>query len=174
MLEPAHSTLFRAHPNSHQPVSVNPASDGRQGDPPPAPSSLVALEVALLSSAEHGASSDAPVALVVASDDDERAYVADALRQRADLVVVVVATVAAALEAAAHRTPRVIVATHDARGVVRHLPAVAAVLLSDDASAPEAVDANRLAPIVVLRGAYRGARLLEVVATLIDGAARAD
>ena len=172
-LGPAHSTS-RAKPNPNQPVSVNPASDGRQGDPPPAPSSLVALEVALLSSAEHAASSDAPVALVVASDDDERAYVADALRQRADFVVVVVATVAAALEAAAHRTPRVLVATHDARGVVRHLPAVAAVLLSDDPAAPEAVDASRLAPIVVLRGAYRGARLLEVVATLIGERPRAD
>ena len=150
------------------------ASDSRRDDPPPAPSSLVALEVALLSSAEHGAASVVAVALVVASDDDERTYVADALRQRPDLVVVVVATVAAALEAAAHRTPRVIVATHDARGVVRHLPAVAAVLLSDDIATPEASDASRLAPIVVLRGAFRGARLLEVVATLIGERARAD
>jgi len=50
---------------------------------------------------------------------------------------------------------------------VRHLPAVAAVLLSDDPSAPEAVDASRLAPIVVLRGAFRGARLLEVIASLL-------
>jgi hypothetical protein len=173
-LEPAHSSLFRAHPNPHQPVSVNPASDGRAGDAPPAPSSLVALEVALLASTEHAASSHSPVALVVVSDDDERAYIADALRQRADLVVVVVATVAAALEAAAHRTPRVLVATHDTRGVVRHLPAVAAVLLSEDPSATEAVDASRLAPIVVLRGAYRGARLLEVVATLIGERERAD
>ncbi len=153
---------------------MNPAADGRQGDPPPAPSSLVALEVALLASAEHGTPAGAPVALVVASDDDERAYVGDALRQRADLVVVAASTVAAALEAAAHRTPRVIVATHDARVVVRHLPAVPAVLLSDDTSAPEAVDANRLAPIVVLRGAFRGARLLEVVATLLGERPRAD
>ena len=154
--------------------SVTPASDGRRGDPPPAPSSLVALEVALLSSAEHGAPSDASIALVVASDDDERTYVADALRQRADLVVVVVATVAAALEAAAQRTPRVLVATHDVRVVVRHLPAVAAVLLSDDTCALETIDASRLAPIVVLRGAFRGARLLEVVATLIGERSRAD
>jgi hypothetical protein len=153
---------------------VNPASDDRRGDAPPAPSSLVALEVALLAWAEHVAPSGAAVALVVAADDDERTYIADALRQRADLVVVVVATVGAALEAAAHRTPRVIVATHDARVVVRHLPAVAAVLLSDDTSASEAVDASRLAPIVVLRGAFRGARLLEVVATLIGERDRAD
>jgi hypothetical protein len=153
---------------------VTPVSDDRQGDPPPAPSFLVALEVALLSSAEHTATSGASIALVVASDDDERTYIADALRQRADLVVVVVATVAAALEAAAHRTPRVLVATHDVRGVVRHLPAVVAVLLSDDTSAPEAVDASRLAPIVVLRGAFRGARLLEVVATLIGEHGRSD
>ena len=153
---------------------MNPASDDRRGDVPPAPSPLVALEVALLSSAERGALSDAPVALVVASDDDERAYVADALRQRGDFMVVVVATVGAALEATAHRTPRVIVATHDARAVVRHLPAVAAVLLSDDTSAPELIDPIRLAPIVVLRGAFRGARLLEVVATLIGERSRAD
>ena len=134
----------------------------------------MALEVALLSSAEHGAPSDASIALIVASDDDERTYVADALRQRADLVVVVVATVAAALEAAAQRTPRVLVATHDVRVVVRHLPAVAAVLLSDDTCALETIDASRLAPIVVLRGAVRGARLLEVVATLIGERSRAD
>jgi len=51
--------------------------------------------------------------------------------------------------------------------VIRHLPAVAAVLLSDDTSAPELIDPIRLAPIVVVRGAYRGARLLEVVAALI-------
>jgi len=153
---------------------VTPASDSRRDDPPPEPSSLVALEVALLSSAQHSAPSAASFALVVASDDDERTYVADALRQRGDLVVVAAATVAAALEAAAHRTPRVIVATHDTRAVIRHLPAVAAVLLFDDTSAPETVDASRLAPIVVLRGAFRGARLLEVVATLIGERARAD
>jgi hypothetical protein len=153
---------------------VNPASDGRQGDAPPAPSSLVALEVALLSSAEHGAPTGAPVALVVGSDDDERTYVADALSQRSDLVVIDVATVAAALEAAAQRTPRVLIATHDARAVVRHLPAVAAVLLSDDTRALEAIDASRLAPIVVLRGAFRGTRLLEVVATLIGEQPRTD
>ena len=146
---------------------MNPASDDRRGDVPPAPSPLVALEVALLASADRGGLSDAPVALVVVSDDDERTYIADALSQRSDLMVIVVATVGAALEATAHRTPRVIVATHDTRVVVRHLPAVAAVLLSDDTSAPEAVDASRLAPIVVLRGAYRGARLREVVAALI-------
>lgn len=146
---------------------MTPAPDGRQGDPPPAPSSLVALEVALLSSAEHGTHSDAAVALVVASDDDERTYIADVLGQRADLLVVVVATVAAALEAASQRTPRVVVATHDVRVVVRHLPAVAAVLLSDDTRAIEAIDPSRLAPVVVLRGAFRGARLLDVVATLI-------
>ena len=153
---------------------MTPESDGRRDDAPPVPSSLVALEVALLSSAEHGAPSEVPTALVVASDDDERTYVADALRQRADLAIVVVATVAAALEAAARRTPRVIVATHDARAVVRHLPAVAAVLLSDDTSIPEAAGARRLAPIVVLRGAFRGARLLDVVAALIGERAPAD
>ena len=153
---------------------MNPDSDGRHGDPPPTPSPLVALEVALLSSAEHGTPTGAPVALVVGSDDDERTYVADALRQRADLVVVVATTVAEALEAAAHRTPRVLIVTHDVRVVVRHLPAVAAVLLSDDTRALEAIDASRLAPIVVLRGAFRGARLLEVVATLIGEQSRAD
>jgi hypothetical protein len=48
------------------------------------------------------------------------------------------------------------------------------VLLSDDTRALEGIDASRLAPIVVLRGAFRGARLLEVVATLIGERARAD
>ena len=149
---------------------MNSLADGRRGDSP-APSSLVALEVALLSSAEHRAHTEAVVALVVASDEDEGTYIADALRQRPDLVVVVVATVAAALEAAVHRTPRVLVATHDARAVIRHLPAIAAVLLSDDTAA---VEANRLAPTVVLRGAFRGARLLEVVETLIGEQTRVD
>ena len=154
---------------------MNPESDGRHGDPPPTPSSRVALEVAILSASNEGATTaDARVALVVAADDDERTYVADALRQRTDLQVVVVATVGAALEAAVRHIPRVIVATHDTRGVVRHLPAVAAVVLSDDVSAVEAIDPGRLAPIVVLRGAFRGSRLLEVVASLVDARPHAD
>jgi hypothetical protein len=153
---------------------VNPESDGRRSSSAPAPSSLVALEVALLSSAEHAAPSGAPIALVVSADDDERTYVAEVVRQRGDLEVVGAATVSAALEAAVQQTPRLIIVTHDARVVIRHLPAVAAVLLSDDTSTPEAVDATRLAPVVVLRGAFRGTRLLEVVATLIGERARAD
>jgi len=152
--------------------AVHSESDRGRGDQPPAPSSLVALEVALLRSDEHAAS-DAPVALVVASDDDERAYVADALRQRADLFVVAATTVAEALEAAVRRAPRVVVATHEMGVVVRHLPAVAAVLLSDDAWLASAVNVGRLAPLVVFRGAFQGAELLEVVTALLDGGHRA-
>jgi hypothetical protein len=73
----------------------------------------------------------------------------------------------AALIVAARRTPQVIVVAHDERAVVRHLPAIPAVLLSDDTSALRGSEENRLAPIIALRGAFRGAQLLEVVASLL-------
>ena len=153
---------------------MNPESDGRPGGPPPPPSSLVAREVARLPSSEEPGHPVKHIALVVAPDADERAYLADSLGQRSDLGVVTVTTTAAALDAAARGTPRLLVATHDERAVIRHLPAVPAVLLSEDATAIRALEGGRLAPIVVLRGAFRGTRLLEVVATLIGEPSRAD
>lgn len=146
---------------------MNHESDGRRSDSPPTPSPRVALEVALLASAQERVRADACAALIVAADADERSYLTDSLRQLAHLEVVVVGTVAAALEAAARRTPQVLVVAHDERAVVRHLPAIPAVLLSDDASALRDSEENRLAPIIVLRGAFRGAQLLEVVASLL-------
>jgi hypothetical protein len=143
-------------------------------DTPPAPSSLVALEVALLASSEEPGHPVKHIALVVASDADERAYLADSLCQRSDLAVVTVATTAAALDAAARGTPRLLVATHDERAVLRHLPAVPAVLLSGDTTAVRMMEGDRLAQIVVLRGAFHGARLLEVVASLLGDEPRAD
>jgi len=141
---------------------------GRRGAPPPAPSPLVALEVAALlaSTGEHSLP-DATAALVVASDADEPTYLTDSLRQRANLEVVAVASIAAALEAAARRTPRVLIVTHEERAVVQHLPAIPAILLTEDAGALRSTEGSRLAPIVVLRGAFSGARLLQVVASLL-------
>jgi len=153
---------------------VNPESDGRAGDPSPLPSPLVALEVALLASSEELGAPVKHIALVVASDGDERAYLAELLGRRSDLGVVTVATTAAALDAAARGTPRLVVATHDERAVLRHLPAVPAVLLSEDATAIRALEGGRLAQIVVLRGAFRGTRLLEVVASLLGDEPHAD
>ena len=141
----------------------------RPGEASPAPSPRVALEVALLTSSEEHAIPDARVALVVSSDADERTYLSDSLRQRADLAVVVVGTIAAALESAARGTPHLLVVTHNERGVIRHLPAIPAILLTEDASAVRDAEGSRLAPIVVLRGAFRGTRLLEVVASLLGG-----
>jgi len=141
---------------------------GRRGNPPPAPSPLVALEVAALlaSTGEHSLP-DATVALVVASDADERMYLTDSLRPRANLEVVAVASIAAALEAAARRIPHVLVVTHEERAVLRHLPGIPGVLLTEDAGALRGTEASRLAPLIVLRGAFSGARLLEVVASLL-------
>jgi hypothetical protein len=112
---------------------MNHESDGRYSDSPPTPSPRVALEVALLASAQERVRADACAALIVA----------------------------------ARRTPQVIVVAHDERAVVRHLPAIPAVLLSDDTSALRGSEENRLAPIIALRGAFRGAQLLEVVASLL-------
>ena len=42
-------------------------------------------------------------------------------------------------------------------------------LPSDDASVSDATDARRLAPLVVLRGAFRIQRLLDVATSLLAG-----
>jgi len=155
--------------SSSFPVSVNQSSAHFSGDdhrPPPARSEHVSLEVALLASLGDA---NLRVALVVASDPDVRAYVSDSLRQRATVDVVVAGSVASALDAAAQATPRVLVVAHAERAVLRHLPAVPAVLLSDDTASSDTTDARRLAPLVVLRGAFRMQRLLDVAASLLAG-----
>lgn len=134
---------------------------------PSTPSPRVALEVALLTSTGEHRLPHGLAALIVASDADERTYLADSLRQRADLTVLAVGTVAAAIESATRSTPRLLVVAHDERAVVRHFPAIPTVLLSDDSNALPGAEGTRLAPIVVLRGAFRGTRLLEVVASLL-------
>lgn len=122
----------------------------------------------LLASASQGDKSGR-VALVVASDADVRVYVTDSLLQLIALDVVAAGSVASALDVAAGCTPQVLVVAHAERAVLRHLPAVPAVLLSDDVPASEATDARRLAPLVVLRGAFRVQQLIDVVASLLAG-----
>ncbi|HMA25630.1 MAG TPA: hypothetical protein VKP00_16575 [Gemmatimonadaceae bacterium] len=109
------------------------------------------------------------MALVVASDADVRVYVSDSLRELIILDVVAAGSVASALDVAARCALRVLVVAHAERAVLRHLPAVPAVLLSDDVPASEATDARRLAPLVVLRGAFRVQQLIDVVASLLAG-----
>jgi len=150
---------------------VNQSSAHFSGDDhrrPPVRSEQVSLEVALLASESLG-DANARVALVVASDPDVRAYVSDSLRQRATVDVVVAGSVASALDAAAQATPSVLVVAHAERAVLRHLPAVPAVLLSDDTAISDTTEARRLAPLVVLRGAFRMQRLLDVAASLLAG-----
>jgi CheY-like chemotaxis protein len=130
-------------------------------------SEQVSLEVALLASASPAEASPL-VVLVVASDADVRAYVTDSLRQRTALDVVATGSVPSALDAAARRTPRMLVVAHAERAVLRHLPAVPAVLLSDD-SATDVTDPRRLAPLVLLGGSFRIQRLLEATASLLGG-----
>ena len=122
-------------------------------------SEQVSLEVALLASASP-AEANPLVVLVVASDADVRAYVTDALRQNV-FDVVATGSVPSALDAAARCTPRMLVVAHPERAVLRHLPAVPAVLLSDDDSTADVKDPRRLAPLVLLRGSFRIQRLLE-------------
>ena len=123
---------------------------------------------ALLASAP-AVNGSAQIALVVASDADVSAYVSDALRQGISLDVVAMRSVALALDAAARCTPRVLVVAHAERAVLRHLPGLPAVLLSDETPPAEVTHARRLAPLVVLRGAFRIERLLDVVASLLAG-----
>lgn len=133
-------------------------------------SEQVSLEVALLSSTSSG-EARTPVVLVVASDADVRAYVTDSLRQRTNLDVVATGSVASALDAAARGTPLVLVVADAERAVLRHLPAVPAVLLSDEVSAPDVKDPRRLAPLVLLRGSLRIQRLIEATVSLLSGSA---
>ena len=99
-----------------------------------------------------------------------RAYLSDSLRQPTAVDVVATGSVPSALDAAAQCAPRLLVVGHAERAVLRHLPAVPAVLLSDDASSSEVTEMRRLAPLVVLRGSFRIQRLLELVTSLLaDG-----
>ena len=135
----------------------------------PVHSEQISLEVALLASESLGGDG-APVALVVASDADVRAYVSDSLKQQTRLGVVSAGSVSSALEVAARSAPRLLVVAHAERAVLRHLPAVPAVLLSDNASSSEVAEMRRLAPLVVLRGAFRMQRLIDTVTSLLtDG-----
>jgi hypothetical protein len=131
----------------------------------------VALELAALeASTPLSPNANAAFVLVVASDADVGAYVSDALRRGIGLDVVAMGSVALALDAAARRRPLVLVVAHTERAVLRHLPGVPAVLLSDEAPTSDATHA-RFAPLVVLRGAFRAERLLDVVASLLAGGA---
>ena len=134
-------------------------------DNSPAHSDQVSLEVALLksSTADEG---PARVVLVVASDVDVRVYVSDSLRQVLPLDVVAAGSIASALDSAVHATPRLLVASDTDRAILRHFPAVPAVLLSDDVPLAETM-ASRLAPLIVLRGAVGIQRLLEVSTSLL-------
>ena len=111
----------------------------------------------------------APIALVAASDADTRAYVSEALRPGIALEVVAVRSVAAALEVAARRMPRVLVVAHAERALLRHLPGVPAVLLSDELPHYAMEDGRRLAPLVLIRGAFRAERVVDVVVSLLAG-----
>lgn len=136
----------------------------------PGHSEQVALELAALElAAAPRPDAEAQLALVVASDFDVSAYVSDSLRQGTSLDVLATRSVASALEAAARRRPLLLVVAHSERAVLRHLPGVPTVLLSDDARSAEATDARRLAPLVVLRGAFRAERLLDIVTSLLAG-----
>jgi hypothetical protein len=135
----------------------------------PEHSEQVALEVAALLGASPASTTDEPIAFVVAAVADIRDYVCGSLRQSTSLDVLAIGSVALALDAAGRRTPRVLVAAYAERAVLRHLPGVPAVLLSDDVPPADTRDAPRLAPLVVLRGAFRVERLVDVVASLIAG-----
>ena len=133
----------------------------------PGHSEQVTLELAALPAAAPMPNVERHLALVVASNADVGAYVSDALHERAPLDVVAIGSVAAALDAAARRRPAVLVVAHTERAVLRHLPGVPAVLLSEDVPAADATYPRRLAALVVLRGAFRADRLLEVVSSLL-------
>lgn len=134
-------------------------------DSSPAHSDQVSLEVALLKSSMPD-EARAQLILVVASDVDVRAYVSDSLRRLFPLDVIAVGSTASALDNAARSTPRLLVASDLDRAVLRHFPAVPAVLLSDDVPQAETM-VSRLAPLVVLRGAVGIQRLLEVATSLL-------
>ena len=145
--------------------------------PAPGHSEQVELEVAALLASAPPLDASAQIALVVASDADVTVYVSDALRQVIALDVVTVRSVALALEAAARGAPRVLVVAHAERAVLRHFPGVPAVLLSDEVPPSAMTAGRRLAPLLLLRGAFRVERLLDVVASLLaedNGATLAD
>ena len=151
--------MLRSSLSAKARMQVPPTSDSIEH------SDQVSLEVALLKSSSPD-EAHVRVTLVVASDNDVRAYVSDSLRQNYPRDVIAVGSVASALDTAARHTPRLLVASYTERAVLRHFPAVPAVLLSDNVPQAETMD-TRLAPLVVLRGAVGVQRLLEVAASLL-------
>jgi hypothetical protein len=139
-------------------------------DLPPQRSEQIALELAALPTGAPSLDAEAPLALVVAADADVRTYVRESLHSGTALAVLETGSVAAALEVALHRTPRVLVVSHGERAVVRHLPGVPAVILADETPAADLADARRLAPLIVVRGAFRAERLLEVIGRVLANA----
>jgi hypothetical protein len=134
-------------------------------DNSPEHSDQVSLEVELLKSSSRDDTAG-HVTLVVASDADVRAYVSDSLRKLLPPNVIAVGSIASALDEASRCTPRLVVVSHAERAVLRHLPAVPAVLLSDDVPAAESMG-SRLAPLVILRGAFGIQRLFDVATSLL-------
>jgi hypothetical protein len=132
----------------------------------PQHSDQVSLEVALLKSSAPDETS-ARTTLVVASNVDVLAYLSESLRQIRSIEVVAASSTASALDSGARLTPRLLVVADQDRAVLRHFPAVPAVLLSEDVPPEEVMDA-RLAPLIVLRGAVGAQRLLEVATSLLE------
>jgi hypothetical protein len=130
----------------------------------PPHSDQLSLEVALLRSSALDESLR-PVTMVVAAEGDIREYLTDSLNA-GSLEVVAVDSTAAALDEASRCSPRLLVVTHGERGVVRHFPAVAALLLSNDSPAAETTE-SRLAPLIILREAVGAQRLIEVTNSLL-------
>jgi hypothetical protein len=130
----------------------------------PVHSDQVSLEIALLRSSALD-ESPRPVTMVVAAERDIREYLTDSLKA-GSLEVVAVSSTAAALDEASRCSPRLLVVAHGERGVVRHFPAVAAMLLSNDSPAAEATE-SRLAPLIILREAVGAQRLIEVTNSLL-------
>ena len=78
------------------------------------------------------------VALVVARDADVRRYVRECLRERPDLRVVEAATTSAAMAASSGQSPDLLVVDETESTIVKALPGVRAIVITDDVPRDEA------------------------------------
>lgn len=136
------------------------------------PSEHISLEVAVITgeiprhrpgTSDPGGGVPQRVVLVVVASTDVRAYVSDSLRRRGDLAVYEVGSVASALDVAERRRLALLVVGESEAAVVRHLPAIPAILLADEAPPRDPSGERRPAPLVLVRGVFSPQRLLEAV-----------
>lgn len=154
----------------------------RRGDavPPPSPSPLVQLELAILASdlaaagperEERGEPASRRTVLVVTRDPHLSRYIAQSLGMRADLVAVIADSTATASTLAREQPPRLVIADAQHVDVLVPLAQVPALLVLDETrELADDIVARRRAALAVIVRPFNARSLLNEVDRLLGAA----